>query len=126
MLYLASAPLGILATYGTGLRESDLLVGAGQKFVLAYTSVGITLNFLVSTLICVRIFLLTKHLKAALGEGAAHVYTNTAAVIIESALPYTLAGIVYVVVLGMHSSTTMLFMSVYVLFTVRLFLHLPQ
>ena len=94
--------------------------------MLAYTSVGIALNFLVSTLICIRIFLLAKHLKAALGEGAAHVYTNTAAMIIESALPYTLAGVVYVVVLGMHSSTTMLFMSIYVLFTVRLFLHIPR
>ena len=54
--------------------------------MLAYTSVGITLNFLVSTLICIRIFLLAKHLKAALGEGAAHVYTNTAAMIISHPL----------------------------------------
>ncbi|TBU46070.1 hypothetical protein BD309DRAFT_1017388 [Dichomitus squalens] len=116
IIYLATMSLGVLAVYVSDRPQSILLFGASQRLVLAYVSVGISLNFLVSTLICVRILLLAKRLEVALGEEAAHTYTNTATLIIESALPYTLSGLAYLVALGMQSSTSILFMSIYVMF----------
>ena len=119
VLYLTTFPLGILTLYVSATQDdTNLFSGATRRFALAYTSLVISFNLLVSTLICTRILFLAKRVKATLGKDAASVYTNTAALLVKSALPYTLFGVAYVATLGTNSPVSVLFLSLYVMFTV--------
>ncbi|KAI0354393.1 hypothetical protein OH77DRAFT_496706 [Trametes cingulata] len=117
ILYLATAALGILTCYVSGKPNANFFVGEAQQIALAYSTVVIGLNVTASTLICVRILFLTRQMRGALGSDSVKMYTGAAALVIESALPYTLFGIAYVVSLGINSPTSILFLSIYVMFT---------
>ncbi|KAI0710890.1 hypothetical protein C8Q76DRAFT_75058 [Earliella scabrosa] len=117
ILYLATAALGILTCYISGVPDSNFFQGKAAQVALSYSSVVIGLNFLVSTLISVRIFNLSRRVNGALGEDAAKTYASAAAIIVEAAIPYTLFGLAYVVSLGLESPTSILFLSIYVMFT---------
>ncbi|KAH9895924.1 hypothetical protein C8Q73DRAFT_643937 [Cubamyces lactineus] len=117
LLYLATAALGILTCYVSGKPNADFFVGRAQQVALAYSTVVIGLNVLVSALISGRILFLARQMQGALGAETVQAYTGAAALIIESALPYTLFGIAYVVSLGLNSPTSILFLSIYVMFT---------
>ncbi|KAI0660205.1 hypothetical protein C8Q70DRAFT_81713 [Cubamyces menziesii] len=117
ILYLATAALGILTCYISGKPNADFFVGKAQQVALAYSTVVIGLNVIVSTLISGRILYLARQMQGALGADTVKAYTGAAALIIESALPYTLFGIAYVVSLGLNSPTSILFLSIYVMFT---------
>ncbi|TBU37766.1 hypothetical protein BD309DRAFT_973321 [Dichomitus squalens] len=117
-LYLSTVPLGILALFVNAVESNARLwLGGMQPYTLAYTSVAISSNLLVSALICVRILFLARHTRAALGDEAAHMYTNAVALVVESALAYAVCGVVYVVVLAVQSSMSVMFASCYVMFT---------
>ena len=55
---------------------------------------------------------------AGVGSAAARAFTGAVSMVIESMLPYTLFGIAYVATLGANSPVTILFLSLYVMFTV--------
>ncbi|KAI0631488.1 hypothetical protein C8Q77DRAFT_1074560 [Trametes polyzona] len=117
ILYLGTAALGILTCYVSGTPNSNFFVGRAAQIALSYSTVVIGLNVLVSTLICVRILARARQMRGVLGEDIVQTYTGAAALIVESALPYTLFGIAYVVSLGLNSPTSILFLSIYVMFT---------
>ena len=91
---------------------------------LSYSSLVIVLNFTCSSLICARILYVSKRMKSTLGHEALQTYNGIVSLIIESMLPYTLFGIVYVVTLGINHPTSIFWLSVYVMMTVRRFFHL--
>ena len=47
------------------------------------------------------------------------IFFRAAEIVVESMLPYTLFGVAYVVTLGINSPVSILFLSLYVMFTVR-------
>ena len=51
-------------------------------------------------------------------------YAGTIPIIVESALPYAMAGIAFAISFGIGSQISILFMSLYVMFTVSLVLML--
>lgn len=53
-----------------------------------------------------------------LGLEASKAYFTTVAIVVESALPYTLFGIAFLVSFGLDSDTSILFLSLYGMFTV--------
>ncbi|TBU44171.1 hypothetical protein BD309DRAFT_1000670 [Dichomitus squalens] len=119
-------PLSLyLITFGEYLKplvsdvipHSNFFTGASQHVALSYATVVISLNFTLSSLICGRLLYHAHGVEHLLGRDVAQKYTGAVALIVEAALPYTLFGIAYVITLGLHSPTTILFMSLYVMFT---------
>ncbi|KAI0821780.1 hypothetical protein BC628DRAFT_1328770 [Trametes gibbosa] len=117
VLYLGTLALGILTCYISGRPSADFFVGKSAQVALAYSTVVIGLNAIVSALICARILWRARQMRGVLGEDVVRTYTGAVALIVESALPYTLFGIAYVVSLGLDSPTSILFLSIYVMFT---------
>ncbi|KAH9895908.1 hypothetical protein C8Q73DRAFT_644177 [Cubamyces lactineus] len=115
--YLATAALGILTCYTSGVPNSDFFMGKAAQIALSYSSVVIGLNFTCSLLICSRILFVARRMEATLGREVSKTYTGAASLIIESMLPYTCFGIAYVVTLGINSPLSIFFLSVYVMFT---------
>lgn len=102
----------------TSLPHSNFFVGHAAKVALAYSSAVIALNVTLSTLICSRLLWRARAVETTLGPRVVRRYTSAAALVVEGALPYTLFGIAYVVTLGTNSPTSILFLSLYVMFTV--------
>ncbi|KAH9934031.1 uncharacterized protein BXZ73DRAFT_46071 [Epithele typhae] len=117
LIYLASVVLGILTCVVSGTPSGNFFVGLASQIAVAYSSAVISLNVLCSGLICARILFFARRAEAVLGPDAARAYTGTAAILIESALPYALFGIAYVAALGVGSPVAILFESIYVMFT---------
>ena len=110
--------LGIATSVVTGLPDSNFFEGASQSVALSYSTVVISLNCILSSLICGRLLFHARDIEHVLGRHTSQKYTGAVALLIEAALPYTLFGIAYVITLGVQSPTSILFMSIYVMFTV--------
>ncbi|OCH86031.1 hypothetical protein OBBRIDRAFT_738777 [Obba rivulosa] len=116
ILYLATWALGIIELVVSGEPGGDFFVGKAEQLGLAYFSTTIRLNVLVTVLICVRILTYARRVEGTLGPSSTRTYTGAAALIIESALPYTLAGIAYLVSTGLNSGISILMGAFYGMF----------
>ena len=127
-----SLVLGILTCYYSGRPGGNFYVGIAPRIAMAYSAVGIAMNFLCTVLICGRILYVSRDISKRLSIGPSvlndlnigsansdsGVFHRVALMIVESMLPYTLFGAAYVIALGLISPVSILFLSLYVMFTV--------
>ncbi|OCH85522.1 hypothetical protein OBBRIDRAFT_739746 [Obba rivulosa] len=116
IIYVATWGLGILEIWASGSPGANFFAGNAARIVLAYFSTTVGLNVLTTTLICVRILAQARRVQELLGSGGGHAYTNATALIVESALPYSLGGIAAIVSMGLNSDTSVLMGSFYIMF----------
>ncbi|KAH9943782.1 hypothetical protein B0H21DRAFT_695273 [Amylocystis lapponica] len=112
LLWVASFGRSMDELRVTGAPNAGVFVGPVRNFRLAYFIVAIFLNVLVTCLICGRISWLAQDL----GRKAAHPYFGVVAIIVESALPYTLCGVVFLVLYAVNSEVSVFFCACYVMF----------
>ena len=115
--------LGVSTLYFSSIPASrGFFAGTSARVALSYSSVGLALNVACTSLICARILAASRALRRALSSEneVARAYTGAAAVVVESMLPYTLFGALYVGTLGADSPLSILFLSLYAMFNVRL------
>jgi hypothetical protein len=95
LLYLGSVAMGITMTIQSGLPGGDIFHGTTVNFGIPWVVLTIVFNILVTAMIAVR--LLSMHSKAnkVLGREVTKRYTGLLAILVESALPFTLLGIGY-------------------------------
>ncbi|KAI0057078.1 hypothetical protein BV25DRAFT_1469453 [Artomyces pyxidatus] len=117
LLYLATLALGIVELWASGAPHDDFFAGLAANLGLSYYATSIGLNVLVTCLITGRIMTIARTSNKYLGAEISQTYVGVAAIIIESALPYTLSGIAFLVSYGMDSGISILFLSIYVMFT---------
>ena len=108
---------GILELYVSGTPNANFFVGLAAHIALTYAATSIGLNVLVTSLICGRILFYARFAQKQLGPAIAETYFSIAAIIVESALPYTLCGVAFLVSFGLNSEISILFLSFYVMFT---------
>ncbi|KAH9943874.1 hypothetical protein B0H21DRAFT_747375 [Amylocystis lapponica] len=116
-LWIATLALGIVELYTSGSPNSNLFDGLAQDIGLAYFSTTIGLNVLVTGLICGRILWFARNVHVSLGRSVAHTYIGVIALIVESALPFSLFGIAFLVSYGLNSEISIFFLTCYVMFT---------
>ncbi|KAI0042029.1 hypothetical protein FA95DRAFT_1610537 [Auriscalpium vulgare] len=115
ILYLAT--LGVVELWASGAPHSDFFAGLAAHLGLAYYSLSIGLNVVVTSIICGRLLWYARTAKHYLGADVSGAYFSVAALIVESALPYSMAGIAFLVSYGLNSEISILFLSIYVMFT---------
>lgn len=89
---------------------------------LAYYSTMIGLNVILTCLILGRILYLGRAVSITARKKCMARYTGTISMIVESALPYALSGIAWLVSYGIGSEISILFLSFYIMFTVSMLL----
>ena len=112
---------GIVELYYSGVPSGDFFVGLALHIGVTYVSISIGLNVIVSCMICARISYLgiAMHAIHHTERGQEMVkYAGTIPIIVESALPYAMAGIAFAVSYGIGSDISVFFMSIYAMFTV--------
>ncbi|KAH9943876.1 hypothetical protein B0H21DRAFT_747388 [Amylocystis lapponica] len=117
ILWVGTLGLGIVELAASGAPNGDLFVGLAEDIGLAYFSTTIGLNVLATGLICGRILHLQMRTYASDRTRRALRYSGTIPIIVESAVPYTLSGIAFLVSYGIGSPISVLWLSIYVMFT---------
>ncbi|KAJ7116415.1 hypothetical protein C8R44DRAFT_207963 [Mycena epipterygia] len=97
LLFLASASMAIVTTIQSGLPGGDLFHGTSVNFAIPWLVLTITFNILTTSMITIRLFTVSRSMRSALSKDRADVYIGVIAILVESALPFTLLGIGYLI-----------------------------
>ncbi|KAI0354390.1 hypothetical protein OH77DRAFT_1425957 [Trametes cingulata] len=117
LLYLGAFSVGLAQLYESSRPHASYFAGLSQKLGVAYTSSVISLNIIVSALICGRIYFAGRRYAKIVGIEVGRDYMTASAIIIESASLYTLFGIAYLISFSINSQTSIFFLSLYVMMT---------
>ncbi|KAJ7888612.1 hypothetical protein B0H14DRAFT_2693135, partial [Mycena olivaceomarginata] len=95
LLFLASSTMGIIATVQSGLPGGDFFKGTTTNFTTSWLALTITFNVVATSLIIGRLVSVIHNMRDILSRSRAQVYRGVIVLLVESALPFTLLGIVY-------------------------------
>jgi hypothetical protein len=85
-----------------------------------WVSLSVSLNIIVTSMICFRLLRMRALLRQVHGpEASSKVYTNTAAMLVESAAPFTILGIGLLVTLAQNGPLLYAFGYIWNVFSVR-------
>ncbi|KAF9228295.1 hypothetical protein BS17DRAFT_332029 [Gyrodon lividus] len=117
VLWVATLILGIFELYASGAPTGNAFVGLAAHIGVTYTAISVGLNVIVTAMICSRVAYFGMAIHSTASRKSMSKYTGTIPIIIESGFPYAISGIAFVVSLGIGSQTSILFLSLYVMFT---------
>ncbi|KAI0325797.1 hypothetical protein GY45DRAFT_1374471 [Cubamyces sp. BRFM 1775] len=106
------ACLGLL--YESGRPDRNYFAGISTKFGTAWNSLTFSFNVIVTTLICGRIIYMGR--RSTFSDEGRRAFTGAIAIVIESALPFTIGSMAYVITYGIGSDVAVAF-SCYSMFT---------
>ncbi|KIJ65817.1 hypothetical protein HYDPIDRAFT_27050 [Hydnomerulius pinastri MD-312] len=117
VLWVATLILGIFELYTSGVPTGNAFEGLAAHIGVTYCAVSVGLNVIVTAMICGRIGYLGMAIHTTSTKKSMAKYTGTIPIIVESGLAYAVSGIAFVVSLGIGSEISILFLSLYVMFT---------
>ncbi|KAJ7240190.1 hypothetical protein C8J57DRAFT_1371741, partial [Mycena rebaudengoi] len=97
LLFLGSSTMGIVMTIQSGLPGGDIFHGTAVNFGIPWLVLTIVFNILVTGMIGFRLISLSRSMRNVLSKERADVYVGVTAILVESAAPFTLLGIEYLV-----------------------------
>ncbi|KAG2355111.1 hypothetical protein BDR07DRAFT_1474179 [Suillus spraguei] len=107
IIYLGSAAMAIMTVIESAMPLSNLWQGLTAQFGISWVALTVGFNVIVTGLIISRLLFFHRKVRSILSDEQRSTYTGTAAIMVESALPFTVLGIVYLVtyILGIPSAT---------------------
>ncbi|KAJ6570158.1 hypothetical protein DFH09DRAFT_1154196 [Mycena vulgaris] len=113
LLFLASTCMGIVMTIQSGLPGGDIFHGTAVNFGIPWLVLTITFNVITTSMITIRLFKISRGMRRVLSKERADVYIGVIAILVESALPFTLLGIGYLVTYVRADSESLAFADVW-------------
>jgi hypothetical protein len=136
--------MGIIATVQSGLPDGDFFSGAAVQFATPWlgkefisfsfpralysncslrfcTALTITFNVVATALIIVRLTCVIRDMRDVFAGSRAEVYLGFISILIQSALPFTLLGIGYLIAYVTRAPESLAFASIWGAFVVRPF-----
>jgi len=109
LAYLAAFSLAIIELILSGKPGGDFFHGKTINFGTPYYTITIAINIFVTLFIVVRLLKLGKAVSRALGPNSAKMYTSIASMLIESAAPYSMVGIMFLIPYALGNGTAISF-----------------
>lgn len=109
LAYLAAFSLAIIELVLAGKPGGDFFHGRTINFGTPYYTITIAFNIFVTTFIVFRLMKLGKAVSRALGTESAKMYTSIASMLIESAAPYSMVGIMFLIPYALGNGTAISF-----------------
>ncbi|KAK7032903.1 hypothetical protein R3P38DRAFT_2919620 [Favolaschia claudopus] len=95
LLYLGSVAMGITTTIQSGLPSGDFFKGTAVNFGIPWLVLTIVFNIVVTAMIVTRLLSVHYRVNKVVGREATKRYTGLLAILVESALPFTVLGVCY-------------------------------
>jgi len=112
LIYFTSIAFSILTVDQSAVPGSSFFSGKAVDFGVPYTSLVVALNTLVTILICYRLLSMRRRMKSV-GLEDTDSYTGVTAMMIESAAPIAILGILYTVFNARQDPTSVAFAIMY-------------
>ncbi|KAK0477369.1 hypothetical protein IW261DRAFT_1421076 [Armillaria novae-zelandiae] len=109
LLLLSSTTMGILLVLQLALPGAAIWGSSIAKISIPYWALSITFTLLVTIMIVSRVLLMRRRIRDTLGSEYGRAYTGIAAMLVECALPYALISSVYIILYGLRSTASNLF-----------------
>ncbi|KAF9562253.1 hypothetical protein CPC08DRAFT_634288 [Agrocybe pediades] len=107
--YIAGLVLAIQQLVVAGKPDGDFFGLDSIKFAVSYYSITITLNIVLTVFICMRLSTMSKWFTNTLGKENGKVYSTAAAMLVESAAPYSILGLMYLIPFSRQDGIGILF-----------------
>lgn len=105
--------------------NADFFHGKNLHFGTAYYALSITFNIVVTSLIVIRLHKLSKTIVSVLGPDSAKLYSSIVSMVIESATPFTLSGVAWIIPYAIGNPTAVGFGVISNQFGVSCFFFIP-
>ncbi|KAI0043707.1 hypothetical protein FA95DRAFT_1475919, partial [Auriscalpium vulgare] len=93
LMYIGSSVMVILTVVQSALPNAFLFDGHTAQLGVPWVSLSVSVNIVVTTLICGRLLYMRRAMHAARAPELAEMYTSIIAILIESAMPFSVIGI---------------------------------
>ncbi|THU78137.1 hypothetical protein K435DRAFT_973654 [Dendrothele bispora CBS 962.96] len=116
LVYLASSVLVIITVVESALPGAFLLNGNAANFGVPWVSLSVSLNVIVTAMICARLLMMRQMTLSVMTPEMGQMYTSIMAILVESALPFSLVGLGFVITYAKDSPTADAFAYVWGMF----------
>ncbi|KAK0460964.1 uncharacterized protein EV420DRAFT_168874 [Desarmillaria tabescens] len=96
LIWIASTAMAIITNVISGLPDSSVFKGKAASCGVSWVVLTVSFNVVVTTMICARIFSLQRSVRKYMDAETAKMYTGIIALLVESALPFTVLGIIFI------------------------------
>lgn len=96
--------MSILTIFQATRPSANLWTHTTVQFTLPYFSLSISLNTLLTLLIVARLLYMSRRMGKTVGRQHAGTYTSVASMLIESAAPYTITGLIFIITYARNSN----------------------
>ncbi|TFY83148.1 hypothetical protein EWM64_g865 [Hericium alpestre] len=103
LVYLGSFVLSIFTIIESVSPGSNIVKGATISFEVPYMALSVGLNIIVTLLISSRLFMMRRQIAKVMAPELANTYTNIIAILVESAAPLAIAGILAIIFIQRES-----------------------
>ncbi|THV02666.1 hypothetical protein K435DRAFT_852690 [Dendrothele bispora CBS 962.96] len=112
MIYIASTTMAIVSAVQSG-DTGGFLAKQTVSFAVPWIALTSAFNILVTALIAGRLLWARNQMRVVLGNEQTSVYTGVVAILVESALPFSIVGIIFAALLGKDNPVELVFTSVW-------------
>ncbi|KAF9479329.1 hypothetical protein BDN70DRAFT_906328 [Pholiota conissans] len=100
LIYLSSIAMAMITLVQSAVPGSNFFRGKTVNFGVPWAALSVSLNIIVTAMIIVRLLQARQQLKRSLPPEALQMYTGVSAILIESALPFSILGIAFAITYG--------------------------
>ena len=95
--------MGILTLFQASRPDASLWTHTTIQFSLPYFSISIALNTLLTLLLVGRLLYMSRKASRSLGQQHAATYISVASMLVESAAPYTITSLIFIITYARNS-----------------------
>ncbi|KAM5531778.1 hypothetical protein V8D89_014548 [Ganoderma adspersum] len=103
IVYLTSTAISILSVFQASRPTASLWTDTTVQFTVPYFSISIGLNILLTLLLVSRLLYMGYHARRTIGKDHSQTYISIATMLVESAAPYAITGLMFIIMYA-HSS----------------------
>jgi len=107
IIYLGSTAMAVMMVVESAMPMSDIWQGLAARSGISWVALTVSFNIVVTALIISRLLFFHRRVQSVLTDQQRSTYTGTVAILVESALPFTVLGIAYLAtyIQGVPSAT---------------------
>ncbi|KAJ8075615.1 hypothetical protein PM082_021245 [Marasmius tenuissimus] len=114
LFFLASTAMAIISLIQSASPGSSLFVGTSLRFYVPWIVLTCSLNVIVTTLIIYRLVSTRLQVRQSTRHKELYrIYTGPVAVLVESALPFSILGVVFAVLVGVGNNVFLIFNAIW-------------
>ncbi|KAL4080071.1 hypothetical protein V8B97DRAFT_689166 [Scleroderma yunnanense] len=117
VLWTVTVGLGVILCFFCSALNGNLFAGEAANIGIAYYTVAITLNILVTSMSYIQVRTHGQRLQEQSSSGISQQLFGPASFIIEPALPRTIIGLVFLITFALDSGASVALLSLYVMLT---------